>query len=280
MLIIIQINWVNLLDRQQLIKYSDYLKINNINFGSCIVMDSHRKFINLNTPIINLIKFLTVATSFILTAPVFADTSQKLDCHIAINHDTAFHNCTKAAEQGEAKAQYYLGMMLTSGFATPQDDKQAAYWYTKAAEQGYAEAQYNLAVVFTDGQGVPQDDKQAVFWFTKAAVQGYAKAQFNLGNMYDRGEGTPKDYKQAVYWFTKAAEQGNASAQLNLGFMHHSGNGTLKDSIVAYAWYNVSASQGDEQATKSRGIIEEEMTPNQIAEAQKLSKEYYAKYVK
>jgi TPR repeat protein len=63
-------------------------------------------------------------------------------------------------------------------------------------------------------------------------------------------------------------------------FKHDFGKGTLKDSILAYAWYNVSASQGNEQATKNRGIIEKDMTPDQIAEAQKLSKEYYAKYVK
>jgi TPR repeat protein len=98
--------------------------------------------------------------------------------------------------------------------------------------------------------------------------------------MHSNGDGTPKDDKQAVYWFTKAAEQGHDSAQLNLGYKHDFGEGTLKDSILAYAWYNVSASQGNEKATKNRGLIEEEMTPSQIAEAQKLSKEYYAKYVK
>jgi hypothetical protein len=47
------------------------MKINNIYLVSCIVMDSPSKFINLNTPIINLIKFLTVANSFILAAPIF-----------------------------------------------------------------------------------------------------------------------------------------------------------------------------------------------------------------
>ena len=171
-------------------------------------MDSHCKFIDLNTPLINLIKCLLVATSFILAAPVFADANQVSACYIAIDYDTAFHTCTKAAEQGEAKAQYKLGFM------------------------------------------------------------------------YGNGQGTPQDYKQALYWYTKAAEQGNSDAQSQLGDMFYLGQGTLKDSVVAYAWYNVASAQGNESATKNRGIIEEKMTPKQIAEAQKLSKEYYAKYVK
>ena len=62
--------------------------------------------------------------------------------------------------------------------------------------------------------------------------------------------------------------------------MHDLGKGTLKDSILAYAWFNVAAAQGVESATENRGLIEKEMTPDQIAEAQKLSKELYSKYVK
>ena len=169
-------------------------------------MDSPRKFINLNTPIINFIKFLTVATSFILAAPVFAD-----DCDnktYADDYDSAFRICTKAAEQGEAYSQSLLGIM------------------------------------------------------------------------FSRGEGTPKDDKQALHWHTKAAEQGEASSQSHLGFIFYEGAGTPKDIIMAYVWFNVAAAQGEEIAKETRGLIEEEMTPNQIAEAQKLSKEYYAKYVK
>jgi hypothetical protein len=93
--------------------------------------------------------------------------------------------------------------------------------------------------------------------------------------MHSDGEGTPKNDKQAIYWYTKSAEQGDASAQLNLGIMQFQ----FKEILIAYAWINVSAAQGAEGATESRGIIEKIMTPSQIAKAQELSKEYYAKYV-
>ena len=49
-------------------------------------------------------------------------------------------------------------------------------WYTKAAEQGDARAQHNLAVCFKNGQGVEQDLEQAMTWYKKSAAQGYARA--------------------------------------------------------------------------------------------------------
>ena len=49
------------------------------------------------------------------------------------------------------------------------------------AEQGDAEAQFNLGVMYANGRGVPQDDSEAVRWYRLAADQGHAGAQFNLG---------------------------------------------------------------------------------------------------
>ena len=87
----------------------------------------------------------------------------------------------------------------------PQDYAAAVSWYRKAADQGNADAQYNLGVMYDQGQGVPQDYAAAVSWFRKAADQGYAHAQFNLGLMYDEGQGVPQDYAQAHMWFNLAA---------------------------------------------------------------------------
>jgi TPR repeat protein len=69
-------------------------------------------------------------------------------------------------------------------------------------------------------------------------------------------------------------------AQSSLGFMFRNGEGTPKDNVMPYVWLNVAAAQGHKDAKHNRGIIEKNMTLNQIAGAQKLSKEYYAKYVK
>ncbi len=66
------------------------------------------------------------------------------------------------------------------------------------AEQGDAKAQYNIGIMYDRGDGVPQDYAEAVKWFRKAAEQGFAKAQNNLGEMYRYGYGVAKD----SYWPT------------------------------------------------------------------------------
>ena len=75
------------------------------------------------------------------------------------------------------------------------------------AEQGNAKAQYNLGLMYRKGQGVPQDDAEAVGWWRKAAEQGNAGAQNNLGFMYYNGRGVPEDYAQAHMWFNLAASR-------------------------------------------------------------------------
>ena len=84
--------------------------------------------------------------------------------------------------------------------------------FTKAADQGNATAQYKLGLMYDKGQGVQQDYKEAVKWYRKAAEQGHAKGQFNLGVMYYYGDGVQQDYKEAVKWYRKAAEQGHNGA--------------------------------------------------------------------
>ena len=79
--------------------------------------------------------------------------------------------------------------------------------YRKAAEQGDAQAQFNLGLCYANGDGVQKDLTQAVFWLRKAADQGDAEAQFNLGVCYANGYGVQKDLTQAVFWFCKAADQ-------------------------------------------------------------------------
>ena len=53
--------------------------------------------------------------------------------------------------------------------------------WTPLAEQGDADAQYNLGVMYANGQGVSQDYKTAVKWYRLAAEQGNPRAQGNLG---------------------------------------------------------------------------------------------------
>lgn len=76
------------------------------------------------------------------------------------------------------------------------------------AENGDALAQYNLGVLYDTGDGVPQDHNEAAKWYSKAAEQGLAVAQHNLALMYSKGEGVPLNYVLAYKWCNLAASQG------------------------------------------------------------------------
>ena len=146
-----------------------------------------------------------------------------------------------------------------------------------AAGQGHAEAQVDLGFMYEKGYGVPQDYAEAVRWYRLSAKQGYALAQNNLGVMYGRGHGVPQDYVKAMEWYRRAAEQGNALGQNNLGTMYHNGHGELQDYVRAHMWFNLAAANGSPNAPKNRDIMTKLMTPQQLAEAQRMAREWVEK---
>jgi len=87
------------------------------------------------------------------------------------------------------------------------------------AEQGDALAQYNLGVMCANGRGVPQDDAEALKWYRLAANQGNAMAQYNLGIMYMKATSVAQDFVQAFVWFSLAAGQGDGDASKALAYV-------------------------------------------------------------
>ena len=94
--------------------------------------------------------------------------------------------------------------------------------------------------------------------------------------MYENGEGVAQDYAEAVRWYRLAAEQGYANAQINLGGMYYNGEGVPQDYVQAHMWSNLAAAQGNANAVANRDIAASLMTPAQIAEAQRLAREWIA----
>jgi len=82
----------------------------------------------------------------------------------------------QAADKGDSRAEFILGVMYANGQGVPQDLAAAANWYAKAADAGEAGAQYSLGVMYRDGQGVPQDADKAAYWFGRAANPDLAQA--------------------------------------------------------------------------------------------------------
>ena len=183
-----------------------------------------------------------------LTAPAWAGFDEGVAAYDRGDYATALREWRPLAKQGNANAQYNLGIMYNNGRGVPQDFAEAVKWYSKAAEQGMAEAQVNLGVMYMyyNGHGVPQDLAEVVKWNRMAAEQGDAGAQYNLGVMYDNGQGVPQDYAQAHMWFNFAVSRFPP--------------GDTRDIAV-----------------KSRDNVAMRMTPAQISEAEKLAREWKPK---
>ena len=147
----------------------------------------------------------------------------------------------------------------------------------RSAEEGDAYAQNELGVLYYQGKGVPQNYREAKDWFDKAVQKGHAGAQVNLGTLYLRGEGAPQSSQMALFWFSRAARQEDALAFAKLGLMYARGHGVLQDFIQAHMWYSLSAAYGELRSVEVRDALAKEMTPLQIAEAQRLAREWIAK---
>ena len=144
---------------------------------------------------------------------------------------------------------------------------------TPLAKKGHADAQHLLGLMYYMGRGVARDYKQALTWHRKAAMQGKSDAQYVVGAMYYTGNAVPQDHKTAISWFRKAAEQGHAEAQHALGLMYrYHAAGLPQDVVLAYMLWNLAAASGNANAVEQRAAIARRMTPEQIEEAQAMSR--------
>ncbi len=208
---------------------------------------------------------------FLLSIQALADLAAGQRALENGDYATALKEFLPLAKQGNASAQFILGTMYANGEGVPQDYTEAAKLYRLAAEQGHPRAQFNLGFMYHDGRGVAQNYKEAAKWYRLAAEQGEAEAQFILGTMYGTGQGVPQDYKEAVRWYRLAADQGHPHAQFSLGTMYGKGQGVPQDYVQAH---NLAGSTGDADGVKERDGIANKMTPSQIAEAQRLAREW------
>ena len=121
-------------------------------------------------------------------------------------------------------------------------------WLKKAAAQDDPDAESLLGAMYADGSGIPKDDGQAFALLSKAADHGDGEAQARLGGMYGMGRGAPRDYVQAHLWLSLAAERLPAS---------EAGKRTL--------------------AAQARDMISVAMAPDELAQAQRLERDWKPK---
>lgn len=204
-----------------------------------------------------------------------ADFADGADAFERRDYATALQEWRPLAEEGDAAAQFSLGVMYYYGQGVRQDYEAAMTLYRRAAAQDHAGAQFNLGIMYLRGEGVPEDDEEGLKWLHKAAEQGLVEAQFSLGYMHydgdDGGQNYLLDYKEAMKWFRKAAEQGHVGAQFHLSDMYDFGKGVPADDKLSYMWASISAANGSETGAEYREILSERMTPEAINQARDMA---------
>jgi uncharacterized protein len=184
------------------------------------------------------------------------------------------HQCLEA---GDAEAEFVMGFRYQFGEdGDEQNYETAMKWYRLSAEHGYPDAQLSIGFLYHEAKGVPQDYAEALRWYRLAAIHLPA-AQTRVGLALYLGEGVAKNLTEAAAWFGKAAEHGDSQAQLVLGGLYEIGYGVPQDYVLAHMWYDLASAQGDAQAGKWLDELAAKMTAAQIAEAQRLAREFKPK---
>lgn len=221
-------------------------------------------------------KVLILLTLFFYSNLSNADFFAGAEAFNKQDYATALYEFQLLAEQGNADAQYNLGIMYREGLGVDKDYFLAKEMFHKAAVQGLSKAQNNLGMVYRSGQGAPQDYTEAFQWFYKAAEQGNSMSEFNLGLMYFDGLGVSQNYSEAIKWFRKAADKGYAAAQSKLAYIFASGKGVFPNLTVAYALWKVS-SLSDPSSAKdidvNLNILSQKLSLNDLKTGQALADE-------
>ena len=133
-------------------------------------MREGRRFITLELPV-------ALALSIVcLVAPAWADFQAGMEAYNRGDFKIALREWQPLAEQGDARAQFYFGLLYENGDGVPLGYTKARQWYEKAAAQGDAKAQLYLGLQSSFGQGVPMDVVDAYMWYSLAAGNGNAHA--------------------------------------------------------------------------------------------------------
>ena len=187
----------------------------------------------------------------------------------------------KAAERGNAAAQFELGECYSNGLGVPQNTEEAVRLFRLSAEQGNAQGQFHLGISYgSDIAGSPENQEEAMKWIRKSAEQGYpeavelldamdrqdaesayseavvgdADAQYQLGMHFIFGDGVSQNYKEGVEWLRKSAEQGHAEAQYELSVCYRQGESVPQNDLEAVKWIRMAAEQGLDRAQSNLGM--------------------------
>ncbi len=190
-------------------------------------------------------------------ALLFAHTESRADflegyqAFQAEDYDTALIELEPAAEAGDKRALFLLGVMHRQGLGVEPDVEQAVELWMEAAEPPGADAfaQFNLGVLYEAGDGVEQDVDRAIALYQQAADRGVAQAMLNLGVLYAQGTSVEADEEEALRWFYEASLAGNQTAA---GYLDSLSRTTVQEPPFAGSWQVVDFASSPDRLAWAR----------------------------
>ncbi|MBP7951623.1 MAG: sel1 repeat family protein [Verrucomicrobiales bacterium] len=177
----------------------------------------------------------------------------------------------KAAAKAQPDALFALAKFTRDGIAGyEKNEEKATAGFFKAAAAGSYAAGNEMGIRYRAGLGIHADSVAGVGWFLAAAESGHPPAMINLGRCYETAEGVPRNYDRAGFWYARAAKAGLPEAQFFLGGLFENGLGTAKNTVFAFVNYSRAANAGFKDAAVARDRLKPGLSPQQLAEADKL----------
>ena len=163
------------------------------------------------------------------------------------DYRTALKAWLPAAQEGDPKAQNYVGQIYEKGLGQQPDYSMAAAWYRKAAEQGHSPACINLGYLYERGFGVDQDMTKALNWYR--AASGLTDGELEYVSSVEKAAREERQrelqtMREAVERYkTEAAQLRQALEQLRQEKQERSANLSAARSKVASLKAEVKAAQ-------------------------------------
>jgi uncharacterized protein len=150
---------------------------------------------------------------------------------------TTVSDLESRAENGEAAAQYRLGVsILKRNNLSPEDIQTALKWLRASAGQNNPNAAFYLGYLYEHGRFVARDYRLAFQNYEIAAKLQYSPAENNLGSLYQHGQGVTKNVGKAFEWYLASAQHGDAVGQMNLASVYYLGSGVQRDYKETVHW--------------------------------------------
>jgi len=164
---------------------------------------------------------LSVSCNFALAAP-HDDAFKAYD---AGDFEAAVNIWRPMAEDGDARAQYWIGKLYTRGAGVAKDFAQARKWIEAAARQGHTKAEHGMGDIYRYGDGVRSDASTSFDWYMRAAKKGYALSELSLAELILSDENSSEErLRSAQEWLRSPAERGIARAQYFYGYLPANGS--------------------------------------------------------